>query len=83
MVHQDVPTAFITQNNPFMINSTYQNQIISATVPKSYKSFSNNSTMLIKTPLSSLMNDDNNNDTKYEKWLTKVDIEDTIQRISI
>ena len=84
MVHQDVPTAFITQNNPFMINSTYQKQITPVSVPKSNKPIVVNSTVSAKTPVSLLINDNNiNEDTIYEKWLPKVDIEDTIQRMSI
>ncbi len=70
--------------DPLLIqNKTYQNQITSVTVPKSNKPIAVNSTVSAKTPVSPLMNDDNNNDNKYDKWIPKVDIEDTIQRMSI
>ena len=83
MVHQDVPNDFITQDNPFMIIRTYQNQITPETVHKTNKSIAYNSTVSTKTPLSPLIANNETEDTKYEKWLTKVDIEDTIQRMSI
>ena len=70
--------------DPLLIqNKTYQNQITPETVHKTNKSIAYNSTVSTKTPLSPLIANNETEDTKYEKWLPKVDIEDTVQRMSI
>lgn len=70
--------------DPLLIqNKTYQNQIIPVTVPKSNKSISVNFTVSTKTSVSQLITDNKTEETQYDKLLPKVDIEDTIQRMSI
>ncbi len=71
--------------DPLLIqNKTYQNQITPVTVHKTNKSIAVNITVSAKIPVSVLINDNNiNEDIQYEKWLPKVDIEDTVQRMSI
>lgn len=71
------------QNQHLIKNMTSQNQFTPVTVPKTNKSIAGNFRVSTKTSLSQLITDNKTEETQYEKWLPKIDIEDTIQRMSI
>ena len=62
---------------------TSQNQFTLVTVPKTNKPIAGNSTVSTETSVSPLITNNKTEDTQYDKLLPKVDIEDSIKKMSI